>query len=99
MAPEPEVPRDLVAVNRYTGEIEWRRRATQAAPLVALEGNSLFYFDSQMRGFYDAWPRQGRVPSADPARYLVALDPGHRRKTMGKVDSPDRHLAGLFGRA
>jgi len=71
---EDPLPREIVAMDRHSGEIVWSKTAINAVHLVALGGDRVFYVDGLLHGFYDAWSRQGKVPEADPEQKLVALN-------------------------
>ncbi len=70
----PLVPAEVVAMDRETGEVIWKHKAYQSAPLAAIGNDKVFLFDGRMEGFYDAWKRRGRIPEAESSRSLKALD-------------------------
>ncbi|MFV2066257.1 MAG: PQQ-binding-like beta-propeller repeat protein [Pirellulales bacterium] len=68
------IPKSLVGIDRYHGEILWSHDATLSCPLTAVGGGKVYFYDGVLHDFYDAWRRKGLVPKAEPASYIKAID-------------------------
>jgi len=67
-------PSKLVAVNRHTGKLVWKRDAVASCPVVAIGGDRVFYFDGHLKALYNDIGRGGVVPETGDVRRLTALD-------------------------
>jgi len=69
-----ELPVELVAMNRYDGQIRWTKQAKLSFPVVAIGSDKVFCFDGALENLYRDAARKGLVPKAADARSLHALD-------------------------
>ena len=71
---EGKVPSKLIALDRTTGEVRWKHKATISCPVVTVGGGKVCLFDGYLEDLYNDIRRRGVVPKSESARYLKALD-------------------------
>ena len=68
------LPVALAALERHSGEMRWRRDATQSFPISSVSGDSVYCFDGILEDFVHAWKRKGLIPKASEKKEVVAID-------------------------
>lgn len=68
------LPVELLALNRYSGDVVWQHAAEFSLPFVAIGEDRVYCFDGVLEDLYLDWKRRGLVPKAAEERYLKALD-------------------------
>jgi len=68
------LPKELVAMDRMTGEVLWTKEANLSFPFVAIGKDRVFTFDGALENLYRDWSRKGLPPAANDVRQLKALD-------------------------
>lgn len=71
---EKNPPKELVALDKVSGEMRWRQEADQAFPVFALGEGKMFCFDGGIEQFYDIRVRRGALPNATEEKTLKAVD-------------------------
>jgi outer membrane protein assembly factor BamB len=87
------VPKAVIALNRKTGKVTWTEEAAYAATLIAVGNDRVFFVDTVLEGFYDAWKRRGLTPPAKTPKFIKALDVKTGRPLWDAV--PDRTITWL----
>jgi len=68
------LPVEVLALERYTGDVVWRHTADFSLPFIAIGENRVYCFDGALEDLYLDWKRKGLVPKAADERYVKALD-------------------------
>ncbi len=68
------LPVELRAVNRNSGDLVWKKEAKFSFPFFAINGGKIYAFDGMIEDLYLDWKRRGKIPKAGPDRDLVSLD-------------------------
>ncbi len=67
-------PVEIVALDRYSGEQIWSKKAKLTFPIVTVSNGRIYCFDGVLEKYYKDWDRKGLIPKASEQKLLLALD-------------------------
>jgi len=73
-ANKQRLPFELIAMDRRSGAVRWRRKAQHGFPYVAIGRGRVFCFDADIEKLYRDKRRGNKVPKATSAKLMTALD-------------------------